>query len=77
MKHQKVIKRKTDTEQSKNMYKYAQLNRLHRDRRPQVYMYDFMYVDTDTFPVEDNFPATKTFFESFNSRISTKTLSWV
>ena len=57
MKHQKVIK--TEVERSKIMYKYAQLNKFHRDRRLQVYMYDFMYVYPQTMPVEDNFTATK------------------
>ena len=37
------------------MYKYAQLKRFHHDRRIQVYMDDFMYVDTEKMPVEDHF----------------------
>ena len=41
------------------MYKYAQLESFYRDLQLQVYMYDFMYVDTDTLPVEDHFPDTK------------------
>ena len=39
--------------------KYANLNRFHHDYRIQVYMYDFMYVDPDTMPVEEHFTATK------------------
>ena len=43
------------------MYKYAQLKRFHCERRLQVYMPDLMYVDPETMPVEDHFPATKTY----------------
>ena len=39
----------------------AQLKRFHHNRRLQVYMYDFMYVDPDTMPVEEHFTATKTY----------------
>ena len=60
VKHQKVIKRKTETEPSKIMDKCVQLKRFHRDHRLQVYMYAFMYVDIETIPVENRFPATKT-----------------
>ena len=41
------------------MYNYAQLKRFHHDRQLQFYMYAFMYVDPDTMPVEDYFPAKK------------------
>ena len=34
---------------------------FHCDRKLQVYMYDFMYVDPDKIPMEDYFPATRTF----------------
>ena len=37
------------------MYKYAQLERFHHDCRLQVYMYDFMDVDTKAIPAEDPF----------------------
>ena len=43
------------------MDKYAQMKRFHHDLRLQVYMYDFMYVDTKTMPAEDHFTATKHF----------------
>ena len=52
MKHQNVIKRKTETERSKIMDKYTQLKMFHRDLQLQVNMYDFMCVDTETIPVE-------------------------
>ena len=41
------------------MDKYGLLKRFHHDLRLQVYMYDFMYVDPQTIPVEDHFTATK------------------
>ena len=53
--HQKIIKRKTGTEKLKVMNKYVQLKRFNHDHQHQVYMNDFMYVDTDTIPAEDNF----------------------
>ena len=43
----------------KIMDKYAQLNMFHYDHRLQVYIYDFIYVDPETMPAEDHFPATK------------------
>ena len=52
-------RKKSETERSKIMCKYVQLKRFHNDRRLQVYMYSFMYVDPQTIPVEDNFTATK------------------
>ena len=48
------------------MDKYAQLKRFSHNLRLQVYMYDFMYVDPDTIPAEDNFPAEKTFVYNHN-----------
>ena len=41
------------------MDKYALLKIFHHDLQIQVYMYAFMYVDTETMPVEDYFTATK------------------
>ena len=41
------------------------MKRFHHDRRLQVYMYDFMYPDPETMPVEDHFPATKTFVVNY------------
>ena len=61
MKHQVVIKGKKDTERSKSMDKYAKLKRLHHDLRLQVYIYNFIYVDTDTIPVDENFTTKKTY----------------
>ena len=40
------------------MYKYSQLKRFCHDHQLQVYMFDFMYVDTEIIPVEDYFSAT-------------------
>ena len=45
-------KKKHETKPSKIMYRYAKLKRFCRDRQLQVYMYVFMYVDTETIPVE-------------------------
>ena len=65
-KHQKVTKRRKPRDRTiKNMDKYAQLKTFHHDRQLQVYMYDFMYVDTKTIPVEDYFPATKIFCNNY------------
>ena len=58
--YKKVIKGK-NIQDNKIMYNYAQLNRFHHDRQLQVYMYAFMYVDPETMPPKDHFPATKTF----------------
>ena len=44
-----------------NNGKYTLMNTFHHDCWLQVYMYDFMYIDTDTIPVEDYFPDTRTF----------------
>ena len=52
-------KKKIETEQSKIMGKYAQLNRFHRDRQLEDYKYAFMYVDPEAMTVEDHFPGTK------------------
>ena len=43
------------------MDKYAQLKRFHHDHSLQLYMYTFMYVDTDTISVDKKFPYIKTF----------------
>ena len=53
------IKRKTETEQSKIIDEYMQLKRFHHDCQLKMYMYNFMYVNPDTMPVEDHFPDTK------------------
>ena len=52
------------------MYKYAQLMGFQQDRRLQFYMYDFMYVDPQTMPTEDHFPAIKSFVVNYK-KIST------
>ena len=41
------------------MDKYTETNRLHFDRQTQVYIYAFMYDDTDTMTEEDYSPATR------------------
>ena len=43
----------------------AQLKRFNHDCRLQVYIYAFMYVDTETMPAENHFTATKTFVENY------------
>ena len=48
------------------MCKYAQLKRFLHYRWLQVYMYDFMYVDPQTIPVEDNFTDTKKVVVTYN-----------
>ena len=66
MKQQKGIKRKKpETERSKIMCKYEQQKRFNHDRRLQVYMYDFMYVDPQKMTVGDHFPVTKTFVVNY------------
>ena len=45
------------------MYKYAQLKRFHHEHQLQIYMYALMYVNPQTMPVEDHFPATIVFCE--------------
>ena len=52
------------------MNKYAQLKRFHHNRRLQVYIYDFMYVDLEPMPVEENFPDTKEFVENYNKMLN-------
>ena len=44
------------------MKKYAQLKSFCHVRRLQVYMYAFMYVESEIMPVEKKFPATKILF---------------
>ena len=55
MKHQNIITRKKETELSKVMDKYTQLNRFYHDQILKVYMYAFIYVDPDTMPVREYF----------------------
>ena len=52
------------------MEKYAQPKRFHHNRQLQVYVYDFMYVDPQTMPTEDHFPAIKSFVVNYK-KIST------
>ena len=47
------------------MHKYSQLKKFNHDRQLQVYMYNFMYVFPQKMPVEDHFPATKTFIVNY------------
>ena len=42
------------------------MKRFHLDLQPQVYIYAFIYVDTEKIPAEDYFPDTKTFVENYN-----------
>ena len=52
----------------KNNEKCALTKRFHHDHWIQVYMFDFIYVDTVTMPEEYYFPATGIFFENYNKR---------
>ena len=45
-------KEKSETERSKTIDRYAQMKRFHYYRWVQVYMYDFMYTDTETMEEE-------------------------
>ena len=65
MNYQKVVKEKSELERSKIMYKYAQLNRFHRDCQLQVYMYYLIYVDSRNVPVENHFIVTKIFAANY------------
>ena len=49
----------------KTMDKNAQMERIYHDQQLQVYMYDFMYVELDTMPPEDNFSDTRTFVDNY------------
>ena len=40
------------------MDKYAPMNKFQHDCWIQLYMYDLMYIDTDTMANEYHFPAT-------------------
>ena len=57
-------------ERKQIIYKYSQLKIFHSDDQLQVYMYAFMYVDPETFSVEDHFPAKKVFFLN-NTKMAT------
>ena len=62
------------------MDKYAQLERFNHDLRLKVCIYDFMYVDTETIPVEDYFQIQKHLLITtinVNSRTSPKTLACI
>ena len=61
---------KNETEQSRIMDKYSSLKRFHHERRPQLYMYVFMYVYPQTIPAEDQFFAIKNFVVN-HKKIST------
>ena len=52
------------------MYKYAKLRRFYHDCRLQFYIYDFIYVDVQTIPLEDHFTAKKAFVLNYK-KIST------
>ena len=75
----KGYKNKQQIHNDKNMDKYAQLKRFNHDQRLQVYMYAFMYVDTQTVPVEDHFPAAKIFVENYKKikKLGTVSKHWI
>ena len=61
----KGYKKKTRYIMIKTMDKNAQMERIYHDQQLQVYMYDFMYVELDTMPPEDNFSDTRTFVDNY------------
>ena len=61
----KSYKKKTRYIMIKTMDKNAQMERIYHDQQLQVYMYDFMYVELDTMPPEDNFSDTRTFVDNY------------
>ena len=69
VKHQKVIYKKI-RQNKKNTDEYALLKRFHYDLWLQDYMYDFMYVYSETMSVGDYFSATKIFVDNYR-KIST------
>ena len=71
----KVYKEKKNRDRKiKIMDKYEHMKRFHHDLQLQVYMYDFMYVDTETITMEDYFPDTKTCVEKYRKISTTGTL---
>ena len=50
------------------------MKRFHHDRILQVYVPAFVYVDTETMPVKDHFPAIKTWFVNYNKILTPVTL---
>ena len=64
MKHQKVIKRKSETERSRIIYKYALMKRFHHEYQLKVYMYYFMCVYPEKITEEDYFSIIKTFLKT-------------
>ena len=47
------------------MYKYAQVKNFLYDHQLQVYRYAFMYINPQTIPLENRFPAIKTFIVNY------------
>ena len=52
------------------MDEFSQMKIFNYDRRLQVYMYDFVYVDTQKMTEEGYFTVTKTYVENYK-KIST------
>ena len=52
------------------MDKYAQIQKFYYDRRLQVYMDAFKYVDTEIIEEEEYLPATKYFVVNYKRRSS-------
>ena len=61
----KLHEKKTERQNNKTMNKYTLLMRFHNDHQLQFYINKFMYLDPDTIPLEEYFPATKTFVENY------------
>ena len=61
--------------------KYAQIKRFHHDSWLQLYIYAFMYVDTENIPEDDYLPATKILVDNCKKKVNlctcTKTLAWI
>ena len=49
------------------MDKHKQLKLFHHNRQLQVYMYNFMCVDTETIPVKEHLTATRTFIVNYKN----------
>ena len=60
----RLQKEKSETNNNKKD-KYAQMKRVHYDCQLQVYIYAFMYVNTEKMAEKNCFTGTKRFFERY------------
>ena len=80
IKGETLKRKKSETEWSKTMDKYAQIKRFRYDHWLQVYMDAFIYVDNETIEEDDYLPATNFFCklqEKVRSIISPNTLDLI